>query len=214
MLSEDKQLIASCHHADQRDHAGWLPVAMQELLDAHGWGMHSIDVIAVHVGPGSYTGIRVGVAMAKGLAFALQKPLVAISSLKSMAAAMRKQVDLSHPTTAIYFVPMMDARRMEVYTSIYSADLMEVLPAQAMVLDESSFQSFLTTHDLYFAGSGASKWMQIHTHTRSHFLTSHFDTQACVELAWEEVDAQRFFDASSIDAFYLKPVHIQERKAI
>lgn len=212
LLSEDNQLVACCRHVDQRDHASWLPVTIQQLLIDYAWSMDSIDVIAVHVGPGSYTGIRVGLSNAKGLAFGLQKPLVAVHSLKAMAAAMRKQVEDWQHEKEICFIPMIDARRMEVYTAAYSSNLDEIQPIQALVLSESSFQSILETQQVYVAGSGSMKWQQILPTTAAIFLPTDFDATAWMEMAWEEVKAKRFFHARDIAAYYLKPVHIQEKK--
>jgi tRNA threonylcarbamoyladenosine biosynthesis protein TsaB len=214
LLSEDYRLVAVEQHADPRDHAGWLPLAIQHALGGAGWTMASIDVIAVHVGPGSYTGIRVGLAMAKGLAFALGKRVVAVHSLKAIAAGMRNQCRSMEVEAPDYFAPMVDARRMEVYTALYDATLVEHMPAEAMVLTESSFQSVLLQHRICFGGSGAPKWRTIQPHTTSAFSANMVDADAWVEVAWLEIAAERFFDAGSIEAFYLKPVHIQEKKPV
>ena len=134
--------------------------AIQELVKITGVHLKEIDAVAVTAGPGSYTGLRVGFASAKGLCYALKKPLITIGTLEVLIAS---ALHLYPPAADenILFCPMMDARRMEVFTAFYKPDLSVYMQPCAMILDEFSFEKELSKNKILFFGSGSEKWKQI-----------------------------------------------------
>ena len=156
-LAKDGELLALDSNTQQRDHAAWIHNAMHLLMDKAGFSMKELSAIAVSAGPGSYTGLRVGMASAKGLSYALQIPMISLNTLEIMAdAAITNWLNKGNFKNHL-FVPMIDARRMEVFTAIYDPHLKNMLPPQAMVIDKDSFNHWLKDHLLIFFGNGNEK---------------------------------------------------------
>ncbi|MFN0082842.1 MAG: tRNA (adenosine(37)-N6)-threonylcarbamoyltransferase complex dimerization subunit type 1 TsaB [Ferruginibacter sp.] len=142
----------------QKQHASFIHVAIQSLLTDVQINITDIDAIACTVGPGSYTGLRVGLAAAKGICYALDKPLLTINTLHAMAHAVyiKQEKNIS-----LYYCPMIDARRMEVYTALYEQDLKEITPAHAVVVDENFCDRPLKERDVIFCGNGMQKFKKL-----------------------------------------------------
>jgi len=151
-LSEDGRTLKMAQNGTQKDHASWLHPAVEQLLMGSGYRMKDLQAVAVTAGPGSYTGLRVGMAAAKGFCYALGIPLITENTLKMMALAAKEQ----YPGAAL-FCPMIDARRMEVFTTVYRNDMVEIMPTVAMVIDEDSFADILATTAMSFFGAGSYK---------------------------------------------------------
>jgi tRNA threonylcarbamoyladenosine biosynthesis protein TsaB len=151
-LSKDGETLLMIQNADQKDHAAWLHPAIEQLLKTTGYRMTDLQAVAVTAGPGSYTGLRVGMAAAKGFCYALGIPLITENTLRMMAFAAREQF----PGTDL-FCPMIDARRMEVFTTVYQNDLVAIMPTIAMVIDENAFSDYLSTNTMSFFGGGSYK---------------------------------------------------------
>lgn len=141
----------------QKQHASFLHSAVQKLTYDLQIKLQEVDAISCTVGPGSYTGLRVGLAAAKGFCYALNKPLITIGTLEAMAHSM--QIQQSDKT--LYYCPMIDARRMEVYTALYNQDLIELKPAYAIVLDEYFCEEELKEKKILFFGNGMQKYKNI-----------------------------------------------------
>jgi tRNA threonylcarbamoyladenosine biosynthesis protein TsaB len=163
-LSEDGKLLSMLENFEQKEHAAWLHVAVQELMTKTGLRMRDLQAVAVTAGPGSYTGLRVGMAAAKGFCYALGVPLITENTLRVMAFAASEQL----PQTGL-LCPMIDARRMEVFTALYRQDMTELLPATAMVIDENSFSEWLSDQPVSFFGEGSDKCKPIITAPSAHF---------------------------------------------
>ena len=146
---------------NQKEHAGFLHTAIEELAREQKIAFNEIDAFAVTSGPGSYTGLRVGMATAKGLCYALQKPLICVNTLQVMAFAANKVIIENKLTVAEgqLLCPMIDARRMEVFMALYNLDLEEVEPTKPMVLSEEFYKYFENKH-VYFLGNGSNKLYQ------------------------------------------------------
>lgn len=151
-LSQDGKLLAMLENLEQKEHAAWLHVAVQELMAKTGSHMRDLQAVAVTAGPGSYTGLRVGMAAAKGFCYALGIPLITEDTLRVMAFAASEQLP-----QADLLCPMIDARRMEVFTSLYRQNMTVLLPSTAMVIDENSFSDWLNDHRVSFFGEGSDK---------------------------------------------------------
>lgn len=146
-LAEDGHVVASRQCADANAHSTRLPLFVKELLPSH------LDAVCVSSGPGSYTGLRIGVSTAKGLCYALDCPLLSVPTLLSMATLYAEQ----HPEYKGYICPMIDARRMECYTMIVSADGRVVRDTQADIITEHLYDSWLEHDTMTFIGDGAAK---------------------------------------------------------
>lgn len=163
-----------------------------------------LDAVSVSIGPGSYTGLRIGLSFAKGLAFGLGIPLIGVNTLKILAVkAMFRNFDW---TGEEILVPMIDARRMEVFTAAYDFHLKDVIKPQAMVLDDNSFRSLLDSgRQLYFMGDGAEKAKEVIKHENTHWIDGLLpqakDMLALSEKAFREKD---FLDIAYSTPLYLK----------
>jgi tRNA threonylcarbamoyladenosine biosynthesis protein TsaB len=157
-LSQDGKLLAMLENFEQKEHAAWLHVAVRELMTNTKTSMRDLQAVAVTAGPGSYTGLRVGMAAAKGFCYALGIPMITENTLRVMAFAASEQL----PQTDL-LCPMIDARRMEVFTALYRRDMTELLPATAMVIDENSFADWLSHQRMSFFGDGSDKCKPIIT---------------------------------------------------
>ncbi len=143
-------------------HAERLHTYIDEVLKESKINAKSLDAIAVSNGPGSYTGLRIGVSAAKGLCFAVNKPLISVSTLRSLSY----QVSISDG----YIIPMLDARRMEVYSAIFDASHIQIRETQAQILDENSFIEYLNKGIVYFIGTGVEKTKDIIKHKNAVFI--------------------------------------------
>lgn len=185
-------------HPEGYVHAEQLNVLIRGLLDENNVGMSELDAIAVSAGPGSYTGLRIGVSSAKGFCYALNIPLIALNSLEIM---MQVYLQWFKPETALY-IPMIDARRMEVYMATFKEGK-EIEAPCARVID-ASFRVDEASKVILF-GDGADKLSGLklgdHISKRSHFHTS---ASGMVELSYEKFQEKKFEDVAYFDPLYLK----------
>lgn len=168
-LAANDEAVGITVNPSPKDQAAWLHIAIQQLLQENNLSLQQLSAIAISAGPGSYTGLRVGMAAAKGLCYALHLPLITISTLKMMAAAA-----INEPTDLV--CPMIDARRMEVFTAIYDKRLNEIAPPHNIILTEDSFTGFLNKHTITFFGNGSNKFQTICAHPNAVF--KHIETTA------------------------------------
>ncbi|MCP9611927.1 tRNA (adenosine(37)-N6)-threonylcarbamoyltransferase complex dimerization subunit type 1 TsaB [Coprobacter tertius] len=183
-------------------HAVCLGGFVQEALDkAKEYGIRP-EAVAVSCGPGSYTGLRIGVSEAKGLCFGLDIPLIAVNTLEIMTCAVMFKGIM--PEDAL-FCPMIDARRMEVYSAIYDSALTPVKPISADIIDETSYFPFLEKQKVYFFGNGAEKCKNVITHHHAVFIDDIVplasDMLALAERSFRKGD---FKDVAYFEPFYLK----------
>lgn len=158
-LAKDGQLIASATHAEQKDHAGFLQPALANLLGDAGISFSQLAAVAVIDGPGSYTGLRVGMASAKGLCYALQIPLITLGTLHLMAASALEQI--GELSADALLCPMIDARRMEVFTAVFDKKMEIILPPTPLVLEENSLADVFLNCPVFCFGSGSAKFEPI-----------------------------------------------------
>lgn len=200
-LSKDGKKILLMENSDQKDHAAWLHVAINKIMRDTGLGMNNLQAVAITSGPGSYTGLRVGMAAAKGLCYALQIPLITENTLKVMALAAKNKSNGS----SILFCPMIDARRMEVFTALYSNNLKEIISPTAMVLDENSFSAQLQTNKILFFGNGSKKWQQI-----SKFQDAFFTEISLLTEFLAIISFKKYIHRQFTDIIYSEPVYTKE----
>jgi len=188
----------------ERDHAATLTLFIRQILDMQRVAPAQLDAIAVSAGPGSYTGLRVGVATAKGLCYAWNKPLLGISTLLMMAQGMAGELE----DTGAFYCPLLDARRQEVYTALYNAALQPLMAPQALVLTPDAFRGWLDQGKVYFFGDGSAKWQQlIAPHPNAIFIPYHISSVHMVPLAEAAFTQQQFEDVAYFSPYYLKPFY-------
>lgn len=204
-------LLLACYDLNRdRSAAELLTMLIEQILEHNGYSLSSLDAIAVAKGPGSYTGLRVAVSTAKGLCYALDKPLIAVNTLKAMAA----QVIAYYPRSssgaaesAWLFCPMIDARRMEVFCAFYDEALNVIAPTAAVIVDENSFESLLSRHNVVFFGDGAAKCRAVLSgHSNAFFVDSpvHSSAAAVGRFAGLLYREGAFEDTAVFEPFYLK----------
>ena len=162
-ISNNNEVIAYEENLEQKSHASFLQPAIKKAMDNGQWSIENLDAIAVTNGPGSYTGLRVGLASAKGLCFALNKPLILLNTLDVMASASIEESGIGNKelVNETLFCPMIDARRMEVFTAVYDTNLNTIIAPCAMILDNQSFAKELANNTIVFSGSGSSKLQEL-----------------------------------------------------
>jgi len=170
-LVRDEEVLCIKVNQQQKDHASFLQPAIKEIMFESKLNLTDVKAIAVTSGPGSYTGLRVGFSSAKGLCYALQIPLIAISTTEVMSAAALQLINqLTEKPATFFLCPMIDARRMEVFTAVYSSELKETTANTALILDPESFSELLQKSPVYFFGNGADKWKNICPHPNARFI--------------------------------------------
>lgn len=200
-LSVNGETIALKEQATPNIHAASLTLFIEEVMAMAKLKYQDLDAVAVSKGPGSYTGLRIGVSTAKGLCFALDKPLIAIETLKMMADGFLQQ----HHNYGGLICPMIDARRMEVFTAVYTHELLEFEDVNAKIVDEKSFILELDSHFVTFIGDGASKCEPVLNHQNAHFSKGNYNSAANMSrLANNAFIEQRFEDVAYFEPFYLK----------
>jgi tRNA threonylcarbamoyladenosine biosynthesis protein TsaB len=206
-LFEDQQLLGISELQIEKSHSSHITVLIESLLHNCQVPLSALAALVLSGGPGSYTGLRIGSSTAKGLCFSLDIPLIEVSTLKALAAA---AVSLTPQAGDYLFCPMIDARRMEVYTTLLHQDLAEVLPVSPLVLTAESFQEQLQHHRILFFGSGAAKYKALAgNHPHALFLDNlTVSARWLGSLGLESFREAHFEDVAYYEPFYLKEVHI------
>ena len=177
-------------------HAERLHVFIRDLLAENNMELSQLDAIAISKGPGSYTGLRIGVSAAKGLCFTLDIPLISTSTLTALAHQVEEEQIV---------IPMLDARRMEVYTAVFNKEKEQVLDTKALILDENSYREFLEKESVVFIGSGVKKFKEICRHPHARFIENKLPSaKEMVKLAAKKYKAGDFEDVAYFEPYYLK----------
>jgi len=201
-LADGKQLLAAEQNNEQKNHASFLEPAIQRLFKTAGLSIKQLDAVAVVSGPGSYTGLRVGVATAKGLCYALGKPLVFLNTLDLMARAIYG----TNTGKTAFYCPMIDARRMEVYTALFDHLGNKVKATSAEIIDEHSFTEQLQNNKILFFGDGADKCKQVLNSANALFLDGYINSAAHLT----KKAAQKFADSAFEDVAYYEPYYLKD----
>jgi tRNA threonylcarbamoyladenosine biosynthesis protein TsaB len=190
----------------KNEHSATLVPCIEDALKQTGITFKNLSAIAVGIGPGSYTGLRIGTAAAKGLAYALNIPIIGISPLEAMAHHVINMQSGATSQSAMQFIPMLDAGRMEVYTAVYDYRLSEIMPAQALILMPGTFSEIALRHTLVFFGSGSRKFHDIMPDADKHIFIDGIIPAAplMVPLATERYVAGNFLDTAYFEPLYIK----------
>ena len=195
-LAENGAITAYRESSAPKAHASLTAVFVQEVLAERGLALSDCDAVCVSKGPGSYTGLRVGVSTAKGLCFGSGKPLVAVGTLDTLVA----QADNSQFR---FIIPMIDARRMEVYAAVFE-DSRQITETSPVIVDENSFSEYLEQGPCLFIGDGAGKCADVIRHQNAHFCQCNPKASAMLHPAMEALNEKRFEDVAYFEPFYLK----------
>lgn len=195
--------------SDKYSHAELLAIYIKETLDESGIKPEQLDAVAVSQGPGSYTGLRIGVASAKGLCYALGIPLIAVDTLKSMANLIKDTTHvalLAERNPNLLLCPMIDARRMEVYAAFYDMSLNEYRTTQADIIDENSYKEITAERPVFFFGDGMAKCKTVlASRPNTYFVDEFFPSaRGMFKLAQELYKEKTFADTAYFEPFYLK----------
>ncbi len=205
-LSEDGRLTDLLEEAAAGySHAEKLHVFIDEILKRNAWKPADLDAVAVSEGPGSYTGLRIGVSAAKGLAYTLDIPMITVPTLEILA----RNISADHG----YIIPLIDARRMEVYTAVYDRNYRRLTDIEPHILDEQSFREFLEKDVCYFTGDALEKTAKTVRHPNAVF-TEHIYPSAArmIEPAWKKYRKKDFADTAYFEPFYLKDFIVTRKK--
>ena len=209
-LAVDGVVVASRVCEEPRLQASLTAPLVKEVLDSQGLTVTSCDAVCVGKGPGSYTGLRVGVSTAKGLAFGAGLPLIAVGSLDVLTQAAIEIPGqagndvMPGPDRASHIIPMIDARRMEVYTAVFSPAGEQLTPVEAKIIGPDSFAEYLSQGPVIFIGDGALKCREVITHPNARFVEAWPLASNMARLAQKAYDEGRFEDLAYFEPFYLK----------
>lgn len=190
-----------------QNHARLVTVFAEELLKRNNIKPEELVAVAVSKGPGSYTGLRIGVSTAKGICYARHIPLIAIGTLEAMARHViqnRKLYNISEDKPTL-FCPMIDARRMEVFSMLYNEDGSVVKPITAVIVDEAFLSEELAEKQIVFFGNGSEKCRSV-LHSSNALFISNLDASAkyMCEMVWQSYNKNQFEDVAYFEPFYLK----------
>ena len=203
-LAKDAEVLSIDKNEKQKDHAAWLHLAIKEIFEKSSLELKMIDATAVTGGPGSYTGLRIGMTTVKGICYALAKPMIILNTLQVMGnAAKNENADL--------LCPMIDARRMEVFTAMYSKDLQTIKEPAAITLNEKSFDEELANHSICFFGNGSDKFRSIKKNENAFFSSINTDASHLVSLSEDKFRQKEFAELAYAEPLYLKEFYTPAR---
>jgi tRNA threonylcarbamoyladenosine biosynthesis protein TsaB len=208
-ISEGDRKLSQVESGHERSHARLLNPYIREALRQAGRDFSSLEAVAVSKGPGSYTGLRIGVSTAKGIAYALDIPLLSCGTLENMAHGAVNHPSLTGPLNEtggqLLLCPMLDARRMEVYSCFYTGTLEVHREVAADILTAASYGDLLKKHHIYFFGNGSVKSSQVLTHPHAHFIEG-IDPSAVnmIPPVWKRFRNNLFEDVAYFEPYYLK----------
>jgi tRNA threonylcarbamoyladenosine biosynthesis protein TsaB len=215
-LAEDGNVLESAINTKKNDHAAWIQRAIQKLMEDGNYGMRNLSAVGISIGPGSYTGLRIGLSTAKGLSYALQIPLIAVGTLEVLA---HSAIQIVKGTTAdptrsremvtpqasdTLFCPMIDARRMEVFTAVYDSNLQEVIKPHALILNAHSFEEFLGGRRIIFFGNGSLKFQQMCQNSHAMFKNIPLSPLALAKLIYRNFIGNNFAALAYTEPLYIK----------
>lgn len=214
-LVDNGNVIALKESLDGQNHAEKITIFIDELMKEAGVAYKDLDAVAVSMGPGSYTGLRIGVSTAKGFCYALDKPLIAVDTLAAMAhgcissqlsAISHQPITNSQQTLSTVLCPMIDARRMEVYSAFFNEKLERISDTEALIIDENSFMEMKRNNHLYLFGDGADKLASLFENDDNVTVIEKFHCSAAYmsALAEEAYKNKDFVDVAYFEPFYLK----------
>jgi tRNA threonylcarbamoyladenosine biosynthesis protein TsaB len=206
-IAKDGQLLSLRELNSKNSHAEILNGYIEDVLKESNTALAHLNAVAVSEGPGSYTGLRIGVSTAKGLCYSLDIPLINISTLQSLATHTRNNIDSELLEKGnLLFCPMLDARRMEAYTAHFNTKIEVARKVEAEIIDENTYAELLDKHAFVFSGDGSGKYQEFYqNHPNAHFYPDILlSAKGMIALAEEKFKAKDFADLAYFVPFYLK----------
>ncbi len=205
-ISRNDEVVAFAMTESRNEQAGWLHQAIHDAFKQNNLNFNQLDAVAVSNGPGSYTGLRIGLSTAKGLCYALNKPLICINTLQIIAAAVELQAKR-------YICPMIDARRMEVFTALFDKNLTLIKEPFATILNEESFSDILKEDHIVFTGNGSEKFRPlIKDQVNAEIVLNNIDARNMVALSLKYYQEKNFSDVAYCEPYYVKDVYISKKE--
>lgn len=202
-LADNGKVVAVRESFGQNNHSGQITLFIDEVMKEAYLSYNQLDAVAVSMGPGSYTGLRIGVSTAKGICYAVNKPLIAVDTLESIAEVFKadNQIEAND-----IICPMIDARRMEVYAAFFNSEINKVEDTKAIVLDEHSFDKYTANHHVKLVGDGADKCTSLYADIENVEVISGVRASAkgMAKATCKAFDEKRFVDVAYFEPFYLK----------
>ena len=210
-LAEDSTVIAVKEMNERNVHASHITIFIEDVLRSSGKTTNDLSAVAVSMGPGSYTGLRIGVSAAKGMCYALDIPLIAVSTLQAMAAGVLRKKEVKDALLC----PMIDARRMEVYTAVFDNQLEEISPIEAKIIDTESFADILADKKILFFGDGAEKCKEALGGNLNAIFNSDFVNSASdmAVIASNKFTKEEFENLAYFEPYYLKDFLVAKPKS-
>jgi tRNA threonylcarbamoyladenosine biosynthesis protein TsaB len=206
-LAESEKGLRYAINETTKDHAAWIQPAINKLIKESGCRIADLKAIGVSIGPGSYTGLRIGLSTAKGLCFALKIPLITINTLEIMAFSAINDIGTHDPelfSRNLFICPMIDARRMEVFAAVYSSSLMEVYEPHSRIVDALSFEELLKRQKILFLGNGSIKFQQVCQNANAIFKKLALNPFALPALTYKNFIGNNFATLAYAEPIYLK----------
>jgi len=208
-LARDGEILVEKESLEGLNHSRLLTVFIEEIFRENNFEPAQLDAVAVSKGPGSYTGLRIGVSVAKGLCYSLGIPLIGVGTLDALgkyaAQNWENYIQGIENAEDVLFCPMIDARRMEVYTTLFNSKGEKIEPVSAKIIDENSFQEYLNQYSVLFFGNGAEKCKPALTHPNVVFSGPlKASARFMINLAEEKYNNNDFEDVAYFEPFYLK----------
>ncbi|MCF6367216.1 MAG: tRNA (adenosine(37)-N6)-threonylcarbamoyltransferase complex dimerization subunit type 1 TsaB [Bacteroidales bacterium] len=201
-IAEDGKKIIEKETKEKNAHSKMLTVFIEDILKSANLIINDIDAVSVSKGPGSYTGLRIGVSAAKGIVYGATKNLLSVSTLQSMAWGAKQ---LLKPEESVFFAPMIDARRMEVYTQLFDNNLNAVSKIKAEIIDKQSFFKKLENQKIFFFGDGAAKCKNMIKHKNATFVDDlHPSADYMISFSEKAFNENKFEDVAYFEPYYLK----------
>jgi tRNA threonylcarbamoyladenosine biosynthesis protein TsaB len=214
-LAENEQGLGYAINETAKDHAAWIQPAIHKLIKESGWRIADLNAIGVSIGPGSYTGLRIGLSTAKGLCFALKIPLITINTLEIIAFSAINDIAAHDPdllSRNLFICPMIDARRMEVFTAVYNSSLVEIYEPHPRILDALTFDELLKRQKILFLGNGSIKFRQLCQNANAIFKKLALSPFALSQLTYKNFIGNNFATLAYAEPIYLKEFFTKQPK--
>jgi tRNA threonylcarbamoyladenosine biosynthesis protein TsaB len=202
-LSENGNILHLSFSENQKEHASWLHTEIASLFQKSGYQPNNLNAVAVSIGPGSYTGLRIGLSAAKGFCYALTIPLIAVNSLKIIAFAVKEEA----PNL---ICPLIDARRTEVFTAMYDKELKEMVSPHAMLIDEKSFADTLSSGKILFCGPAVKKLQPLISGSNALYSKTTADASHLAQLSFDSFNIKDFAGLAYTEPLYVKEFYFHK----
>lgn len=210
-LSNDEEVLAFEDLSEKFRHSEKMTLLIESVLKKSKKRISDLDAVVLSSGPGSYTSLRVGASVAKGICYGAEKPLISVSTMQALAWGAREKFETAEP---MFYRPVLDARRMEVYTQLFDAELVAQDELTPEIVDDKTFLTELEKGIVVFAGSGAAKLQKVVKHPNARFLSLNCSSQFLVPYGFKKFSENNFEEFASYEPIYLKPPNITTPKRV